>query len=93
MTYDIILRIASLLANHHITRKSKVLGDVVGSLVNLLERSVDTRQRSVALPAADLRILTVQGARNDGLVVSRVENKARLLVIHNLAADAGVLAP
>lgn len=90
---DAILQFTSLLANHHVTGKKKVLGDVVGSLVNLLERAVDARQRSIAFPAADLRVLTVQGARNDGLVVSRVENKARLLVIHNLAADAGVLAP
>lgn len=61
--------------------------------MDLLERTVDARHRRVALPAADLRVLTVQSARNDGLVVARVENEAGLLVINNLAADAGVLAP
>ncbi len=61
--------------------------------MDLLERSVDARHRRVALPAADLGILTVQSAGNNGLVVARVENEAGLLVINNLAADAGVLAP
>lgn len=61
--------------------------------MNLLERTVHTRHRRVALPAADLRVLTVQSAGNDGLVVSGVKNAACLLVVDDLAADAGVLAP
>lgn len=83
----------NLLANHHITSKGKVLSDVILSVVDLLERTVHTRHGRVALPAADLRVLTVQSAGNDGLVVSGVENAACLLVIDDLAADAGVLAP
>ena len=82
-----------LRAHHRLTRKSEILSDMIRSVVNLLERTIDARQGRIALPAADLRVLTVQSAGNDGLVVSGVENAARFLVIDDLAADAGVLAP
>lgn len=80
-----------VLAESGIAGGLEVHGDLVGSVVDLLEGALHRWQSSVVLTATALGIVAVQNAGVDQLAASGLPNAAGLLVLHSLAADDGGL--